>query len=211
MTTTAKVPGKVKGDVRRDQIVQATLKIIAQKGVSSLTTAALAREVGISEANLYRHFKNKDEIYLATVDQVQEMIVTNLAKVMAANAEPVVVIKRFFSLQVDLMEENSGIPRLMFSEELHVHLPMRERILETMYTVSERLSSLVKAGQKAGTIRKDIDPVTTVLMFIAMIQGLAFRWSLGGFSFSLSKEAAKTWKNFEKLITQERAVSRRVA
>jgi len=211
MAASSKAIGKVKGEVRRDQIVQATLNIIAQKGVSSLTTSALAREVGISEANLYRHFRNKDEIYMATVSQVQEMIEKNLEKVLACGADPVAMFKRFFALQVELMEENSGIPRLMFSEELHVHQHMREKILKTMDGVSKKLASLIKDGQKTGAIRKDIDALTTVLMFVAMIQGLAFRWSLGGFSFSLSKEAAKTWKNFEKLITQEQAASRRVA
>ena len=86
MPPDTKAIGKVKGDVRRDQIMQATLKIIARKGVSSLTTAALAREVGISEANLYRHFRNKDEIYMATVTQVQEMIAKNLENVLADDA-----------------------------------------------------------------------------------------------------------------------------
>ncbi len=199
------------GDVRREQIVRAALKIIAGRGVSGLTTAVLARETGISEANLYRHFRNKDEIYMATVSHVREMITKNLEKVLAGSSDPVVVLKRFFTLQVELMEKNNGIPRLMFSEELHVHKHMRERILKTMYSVSETLASLVRDGQKAGTIRIDIDALTTVLMFVAMMQGLAFRWSLGDFSFSLAKEAVTTWNNFEKLISIERPASGRIA
>lgn len=83
MPSAVKQAGKVKGDVRRDQIVRATLSIISRKGVSSLTTAALAREVGISEANLYRHFRNKDKIYMAAVSQVQKMIKKNLDKSVA--------------------------------------------------------------------------------------------------------------------------------
>lgn len=196
---------RVKGDVRREQIMQAALRITAQKGVSSLTTSALAREVGISEANLYRHFRNKDDIYLATVGQVQDLIEKNLEKALADGSEPVGLLKRFFTLQVKLMEENGGIPRLMFSEELHVHRRLRERIFGTMRMVSGRLAGLMRSGQKAGAIRKDIEPLTTVLMFMAMIQGLAFRWSLGGFSFSLGKEAERAWKNFEKLIRPEQA------
>ena len=105
------------------------------------------------------------------------------------------------------MEENNGIPRLMFSEELHVHQHMREKILETMYDVSEKLASLVKDGQKAGAIRKDIDALTTVLMFVAMIQGWPSAGPWAGSRFRLAKEAAKTWKNFEKLITPEQAAS----
>jgi AcrR family transcriptional regulator len=211
MTIESKAIGKVKGEVRRDQIVQATLAIIARKGVGNLTTAALARQAGISEANLYRHFRNKDEIYTATVGYVQEMIARNLEKALTGSSHPVDVLKRFFMLQIELMEKNSGIPRLMFSEELHVHPHLREKVLTTMYQVSEKFAPLFRNGQKTGSIRKDIDATTTVLMFVALVQGLAFRWSLGGFSFSLSKEAAKTWKNFERLITLEQTASRRAA
>lgn len=200
MAAAEKKVGKVRGDVRREQIVQAALKITGRKGVSGLTTAAIAREVGISEANLYRHFKNKGEIYSAAVLQVRKMINKNLEKAMTGSAEPVEILKRFFALQIGLMEENSGILRLMFSEELHMHRNMREKILETMYTISGRLAVLIKDGQNNGSVRKDIDPVTTILMFVAMVQGLAFRWSLGGFSFSLEAEGIKTWKNFEKCI-----------
>lgn len=203
--------GRQTGHARREQIVRAALKIIARRGVSGLTTAVLAKGTGISEANLYRHFRNKDEIYMATVSRVREMITLNLKKVLADTSDPVAVLKRFFTLQIGLMEKNNGIPRLMFSEELHIHEKMRERILDTMYSVSETLASLVRDGQKTGTIRKDIDPLTTVLMFVAMMQGLAFRWSLGGFSFSLAKQAATAWKNFEILITAGRTVSGRTA
>src|SRR5574337_852502 len=109
MRAPSKTNSKVRGEVRRDQITQATLKIIARKGVGSLTTSALAREVGISEANLYRHFKNKDEIYMATVRHVQQMIGKNLEKILAGEGDPIALLKRFFTLQVKLMEKNSGI------------------------------------------------------------------------------------------------------
>jgi len=43
-------------------VVEAALKLIGEHGMSALTTAALAKEVGMSEANIYRHFRNKEEI-----------------------------------------------------------------------------------------------------------------------------------------------------
>lgn len=205
MTIPERTVKKVKGDIRREQIVQAAIRIIGQKGVSSVTTSALGREVGISEANLYRHFKNKDDIYFAAVDHVRDMITGNVEKAFLSGSDPLIMLKRFFGLQIDLLAENSGIPRFMFSEELHIHQSLREKILKTMYTVSDRLAILIKDAQKAGSIRGDIDPRTTALMFIAIIQGLAFRWSLGGFSFSVVAEGKKTWSNFEKFITAKQA------
>ncbi len=196
----AKTGGKVRGDVRRDQIVHASLRIIGEKGVSGLTTAAIAAEAGISEANLYRHFKNKEDIFFAAVAYVKGRISKNIEESLAGEAAPVKKLKRFYNLQIDLMEKNSGIPRFMFSEELHISGQLREKLLQTMYAFSATIASFIRDAQKAGSFRGDLDPKTTALMFIGMVQGLMFRWSLSGFSFSLASEGRKLWKNFEVCI-----------
>ncbi len=191
---------KIRGDVRREQIVQAVLKIIGEQGISSLTTAAIAREIGMSEANLYRHVRNKDEIYFACFEYVRGRIRENLEAASLAASSPIKILRRFFSLQLDLMENNRGLPRFLFSEELHVNKELRQKVIQTMYAFSARLVAILKEGQHQKDVRSDLDPQTIALMLIAMVQGLAFRWSLSGFSFSLRKEGMKLWKNFEKCV-----------
>jgi len=191
---------KIRGDVRREQIVQAVLKIIGAQGISSLTTAAIAREVGMSEANLHRHVRSKDEIYVACFEYVRGRIRENVEAASQAASSPIKILRRFFSLQLDLMENNRGLPRFLFSEELHVNKGLRKKVIQTMYAFSTRLASILKEGQQQKDIRADLAPQTVALMFIAMVQGLAFRWSLSGFSFSLRREGMKLWKNFEKCI-----------
>ncbi len=195
---------KMRGEVRRDQIVQTALAIISQKGVGGLTTAALAAGAGVSEANLYRHFKNKEDIFFATVSYVKDRIAGNIEQSLAGNGTPIGRLRRFYDLQIDLMAGNSGIPRFMFSDELHIAEKLRGVLLQTMYTFSATLASFIRDAQKFGSIRKDLDPKTTALMFIGMVQGLMFRWSLSGFSFSLKAESRKMWKNFEKCVMVER-------
>ncbi len=200
MKVNAKGKVKMRSEVRRDQIVQSALAIISEKGIGGLTTAALAAEAGISEANLYRHFKNKEDIFLATVFYVKERIARNVEMSLAGKSTPAKKLRRFYDLQIDLMEKNSGIPRFMFSDELHIAEKLRGILLQTMYDFSATLASFIRDAQKAGSFRSDLEPGTTALMFIGMVQGLMFRWSLSGFSFSLDSEARKLWRNFEKCI-----------
>jgi TetR/AcrR family fatty acid metabolism transcriptional regulator len=200
-----KVNKKIRGDVRREQIVQAALKIVGTRGMRSLTTAAIAGEVGMSEANLYRHVRNKDEIYVACFEYVRDRIRENMEAASSLSDSPIKILKRFVSLQIALMEKTRGLPRFLFSEELHVNKKLREKVLQTMYAFSSRLALIIKEGQRREVIRRDLNPKTTALMFIAMVQGLAFRWSLSGFSFSLSKEGTRLWKNYERcIVTQSR-------
>ncbi len=191
---------KMRGEARRDQIVRSALSIISKKGVGGLTTAILAAEAGISEANLYRHFKNKEDIFFATVSYVKQRIASNIEESLAGKGSPVKKFRRFYNLQIDLMERNSGIPRFMFSDELHIAKKLRGILLQTMYAFSVTLASFIRDAQKSGSFRTDLDPKTTALMLIGMVQGLMFRWSLSGFSFTLAAEARKLWRNFEKCI-----------
>lgn len=55
------------GEERRDEIIAATLGILAERGMHAWTTAALAERVGVSEAAIFKHFENKDQILTAAL------------------------------------------------------------------------------------------------------------------------------------------------
>ena len=56
---------------RQQQIVETAIKLIADKGIQNLTTKNLAKEIGISEPALYRHFSSKLEILKAVITNFQ--------------------------------------------------------------------------------------------------------------------------------------------
>lgn len=190
---------KMSRDVRRDQVVQAALSIIARIGVSGLTTAAIAKEVGISEANLYRHFKNKDEILYETVQSIGEGLMRNLETAFRISSSPLASLKRVYLLHLDYIEKNGGIPRLMFSEEIHIgNEELKKKLFNAIGAYAARLESLTREGQKAGEIKRDLDPKAAAFLLIGMVQVTVMRWSLSGFSFSLVDEGMKLWENFRK-------------
>lgn len=205
-------PGKLSRDVRREQVVQAALRIIARKGARSLTTAAIAEEVGISEANLYRHFRNKDEILDETVSRVGEGLGRNIASVAAGKGSggPLWKLRDLFRLHLEYIEKNEGIPRLVFSEEIHAgNAALKQKLLSVITTYANALEVLLREGQTSGSVRKGIDARTASLMIIGMIQIVTLRWSLEGFSFPLAAEGMKLWEHFEESIRTEAGSFRR--
>ena len=55
---------------RRDQIVAAALRVVPRYGLHGVTMERIAEEAGVSPATLYWHFKNKDDLLLAMVEQM---------------------------------------------------------------------------------------------------------------------------------------------
>jgi AcrR family transcriptional regulator len=57
---------------RRAAIVQAAVRLFAERGFRGTTTRALAEAVGISEPVLYEHFKSKRELYCAIIESMSQ-------------------------------------------------------------------------------------------------------------------------------------------
>lgn len=199
MNKTAK---KFDRKTRRTQIVQAALRIIGSRGLGALTTAAIAKEVGISEANLYRHFKNKEEILNVMTEEIGAGLEENLKTV--TTGSPVARLKEIYRLHLEYIEKNDGIPRLVFSEQLHMRLPhIRNKLLEKINAYSRKLSEIIKEGQKDGQIKEGLNPQAASMILIGMVQITTLKWSLSGFSFSLVDEGMKLWKDYEHCLKQD--------
>jgi AcrR family transcriptional regulator len=55
--------GRMKGDERREQILQTAISLFSQKGFSGTTTKEIGKAAGVSEAMVFRHFAKKSDIY----------------------------------------------------------------------------------------------------------------------------------------------------
>lgn len=67
MTETHHSTKQTKGTLTKDKIIQTARNLFYKKGYDATSTAKIAKEVGLSEAALYKHFKGKMELLLATV------------------------------------------------------------------------------------------------------------------------------------------------
>ncbi|MDD5170934.1 MAG: TetR/AcrR family transcriptional regulator [Syntrophales bacterium] len=193
---------KVNTEVRREQIRQATFNIFANHGVKGLTISAIAEEVGVSEANIYRHFKNKKEIIVYAVEGIGRGLQQNLANIKKMKmTEPVEQLKRLFTLHLEYIEANKGIPNLVFSEELHKGDPdLRNKLLNAINAYAQEIELFIKQGQEEGSINKEIDTRAFSFIMIGMVQISTMIWSLNNFSSSLVLAGMELWDSFEKTI-----------
>lgn len=188
-------------DTRRDQVVEAVLKLIAQHGMGGLTTASIAREVGISEANIYRHFQNKHEVLAETIKRIGEGLRSNVQIGLASASDPLDRLKTIFRLHLEFVSRNPGIPRLLFSDDVHANgSDMKPLLLEMISSYATSLEDIIREAIKNGGIRQSVDPKATVLTFIGMIQVSIIRWILSDFTFTIEDEGMALWNNFEACI-----------
>ncbi len=62
----------MRGKNTKERILKASLKLFSQKGIRETTIKDIAKEVGITEGAVYRHFESKEEIVLGLFKQYSE-------------------------------------------------------------------------------------------------------------------------------------------
>ncbi len=163
--------GRMSGDERRTQILEVAIKLFSQRGFSGTTTKEIAKSAGVSEAMVFKHFANKEELYSAILDlkacdrhaqnRFEELVGKTVAKddfgvfyTMALNA-------------LDYHSADSGFLRLMLHSALEEH-DLARMFFESFITDKYKfLGDYIKQRQADGAFR-EIEPLVVVRAFMGM-------------------------------------------
>lgn len=106
---------RVPGSLRRKQIAEAALRVLATQGLHRFTTQAIAAEIGATDGSLFKHFPTKADLVLAALDQLEGRMFAGFPP---TDPDPVARLETFFRHRAGLLLAEPLIARLAFSEEL---------------------------------------------------------------------------------------------
>ena len=188
-------------EVRREQIIEAAMNLIASRGLKGLNVAGIADRIGLVPSAIYRHFKSKDDVLDMILDFIQEKLLTNIRITCKETSEPMDRLQRILKRHVETLRENQAIPRVLFTEDVFTGNPKRRnRVYEIINGYLDGLDEIIRDGQRKGQIRSDIDSKTVALMLLGMIQPGAILWFLSDGKFDISKQSEKNWNVFREVI-----------
>lgn len=159
-------------DSRRREIADAALKIIAEQGLGRFTSLAIAREVGVSDAALFRHFATKDDIVLAVIDRVEEVLFAGFPP---PGADPIDRLGRFFRRRIEVARENPGVARLVGSEQLAQAAPPVgvARVAEFRRRSRSFVRGCLAEAHAQGLLAAGIGPEEAVVLVLGALLALA--------------------------------------
>lgn len=192
---------KKKTRVRKEEIVHAALAVIGERGVSGLTIAAIAEKAGMSEANIYRHYSGKREIFFALTDFIGNNIMERAATIAAGSGSPLAKLQKILSFHLGLIAQNPGMPRFIFSEEIHIGDRELAQILTLrMGNYVETLAGIIAAGVAEGEFADHVVPRDTALALLGILSFTALRWNMANAAFDIREEGERLLQNFLQLL-----------
>ncbi|PKN55167.1 MAG: TetR/AcrR family transcriptional regulator [Deltaproteobacteria bacterium HGW-Deltaproteobacteria-14] len=153
---------------RRREIADATLALAIEHGVSKLTTATIARAVGLAEGTIFRHFDSKNEIILAAIERLDELLLASLPD---GYSDPLERLGAFFASRVTMIGARPGVARILFSDELG--LEAGEEGLRAVQLVQQRSLAFVRSCLVEAHARDLLRPGLAPEDLMIVVQGSA--------------------------------------
>ena len=177
-------------EARRNQIVDCTLALLADTPIDRITTRQVARELGISQPALFRHFRSRDEIFEAVVLHARSRLEQLATQTLERCEPPLDSIATLIRELVAFVTQHPGMPRLLFydvgsSAAASYHAPLAQIV-----TLQRSLATeLVLHAQRAGAVDTGVNAARAASLLIASLQGLMLQWQLSGRALCLDVEA----------------------
>jgi AcrR family transcriptional regulator len=187
--------------IRKQQIIDAARKLIIRKGSEHLTVRAMAKEVGLTEAAIYRHFRSKREILSFLMNHIMDTMLHDVERKETENTTSLDAINQALRQHLSEIEQRKGMSFQVIAEIISLgDKRLNKEVYEKLNFYVDRLKNLLSEGTRHGYVKEDVDLGASALLLFGMIQGLVNIWALSGYRFDLAAKYEALWTIFEKAI-----------
>jgi AcrR family transcriptional regulator len=188
-------------EIRHRQIVDAARKVIIKYGSEHLTVKKIAHEVGISETDIYRHYKSKRDILSFLIGNIGDTLVHDITATSNENHTPLQVLDNVLKNHLSTIEQRRGISFQVIAEIISLgDKKLNKKVSEVIDRYVNRLKEILAKGIESGEIREDIDLEAAAIALFGMIQGIVNIWALKSYSFDPQKKYAASWNIFREAL-----------
>jgi len=158
---------RLKAAQRREQLIDVATKLFAKSGYEATTTAAIAEAAGVTEPILYRHFKSKQELFVAIVREVSNRTLQEWQELIEDISDPAEKLRVISAAMPDHMKRLADYYHVLHgalasSRDKKVLSVMREHYQQ----IEDFFGEIVAQGQKSGPFRSDVTPKAAAWQFI---------------------------------------------
>jgi AcrR family transcriptional regulator len=145
-------------DQRREQIIAAVIRVVAEYGVPEATVSRIAEAAGVSEGTLYVYFDNRTDMLLTALDSIRSEMHELIDDSVGSDALD--RMRNIGKAHTEMTRTNHAGFTYPWFEFIAAgpQVGLRESVAQTHKSASRRLKKIIEEGQANGEIRADIDP-----------------------------------------------------
>jgi len=182
---------------RREEILQVLARMLQEQAGQHITTAELARAVGVSEAALYRHFPSKAKMFESLIEFIEESVFTRINRILVEEPQRDARLQQVLTLVLGFADKNPGMARLLQGGVLTGETErLRVRISQLYDRIETQLRQILREGEARENLRVPIGD--TAALLLAVIEGAITRFVRSEFKSSPVAGWEKQWELLRK-------------
>lgn len=198
-----------KRESRRKEIIEQAMDLILSKQSRKLTLANLAEKIGVTEGSIYKHFRDKKEVIEGIAKTLELDLISSLGRTRNQEKDPIEIMET-------LLRNHLSSPRKKKELALIVSLifsylgnkPVRKRITHLVESYIQEVKDIIRQGQEAKSISKDIDAAAAASLFLGLVCWLIFLNYLMGLPEELLGHQSLFWSIYLRGIQRDNQAER---
>jgi TetR/AcrR family transcriptional regulator len=184
---------------RRQTILETLAHMLEKNQGEHITTAQLARAVGVSEAALYRHFASKAKMFEGLLEFIEETLFTRINKILAEESRAETRVQNILFLLLGFADKNPGMARLLYGDVLVGETErLRKRVVQIYERIETQLKQILREAEASENLRVSI--ADTAALLLAVVEGSITRYVRSEFQSSPVAGWDKQWDLLRKSI-----------
>jgi len=157
---------------RRQEILEAFAMMLEESPGSRITTAALARHVGVSEAALYRHFPSKAKMIEGLIEFMEASVFTRITRILEEEPSAEGRCRNLIWLLLSFAERNPGFARLLAGDALQGETErLRARMRQFFDRLETQLRQILREGIARGDCVETAPPNVAANLLLSVAEG----------------------------------------
>jgi TetR/AcrR family fatty acid metabolism transcriptional regulator len=176
---------------KRARILEAAVRVFAERGFFNATVAEIARAAGVADGTIYLYFKSKDDLLLRLFEEKVSELQAAAQAALAEETTAPARLRRFIQLHLALVEKNPDLASVLIVELRQSAQVLKQSDKAKLSAYLDVIAQVVRDGQQRGELDPGISPGVVKRAIFGALDELALAWLLSGRRTSLRKSAAE--------------------
>jgi TetR/AcrR family transcriptional regulator len=180
---------------RAQQILEALARQLETNPGQRITTAALAKEVGVSEAALYRHFPSKARMFEALIEFIEDSVFGLINRILEEHTSARARCENILTMLLGFSAKNPGLSRILVGDALTgEHDRLRVRITQFYDRLETQLKQVLREAESKNELPVGHPSTAIANLLLATVEGRMNQYVRSGFQQSSLEHWEQQWQ-----------------
>jgi TetR/AcrR family transcriptional regulator len=181
---------------RKEQILQCLASMLENPKAERITTASLAKSVGVSEAALYRHFPSKARMFEGLIEFIEDTIFTRVSMIVRESEDTgIVQCQKILGLLLFFSEKNPGISRILTGSALTgEHERLGERVGQLFNRLDTQIRQILRESEVKDGLRLNLHNPASANLILAFAEGRIQQYVRSNFEVLPTEHWENQWQ-----------------